>query len=204
MSSRSPSEPRPRSSARCAIITCGAISREALDWARDRDVAIYPLPPVLHNHPERIAPAVEEQINQLRDVHAEIAVAYADCGTHGALDEVCARHGVTLLPERHCYDLLSSPAALDAQWAGEPGTFVLIDFTVIAFDRMIWRELGLDRFPELRDDYFGHFTKVIWLAGRHTPDMERSAIRAAERLGLPLEIWPVGSALDRHLNHLFD
>jgi hypothetical protein len=202
MNSPSPSEPRPRAQAALAIITCGAISREAMDWAAGKDVAVYPLPPVLHNHPERIAPAVEAEIIRLRTLHDDVAVAYADCGSYGALDEVCERYGVTRLPERHCYDLLSTPDTLDAQWAAEPGTFILIDFTVVAFDRMIWRELGLDRHPELRDDYFGHFTKVVWLAGRQTPDLERAAQRAADRLGLPLEIWPVGAGLDPHLSRL--
>jgi hypothetical protein len=65
---------------------------------------------------------------------------------------------------------------------------VLTDFLVLSFDRVVWRELGLDRYPDLRDDYFRHYTRVVWLAGRRTPDLERAAQRAAYRLGLPLDI----------------
>ena len=75
--------------------------------------------------------------------------------------------------------------------AEEPGTYFLTDFLVAGFERLVWRELGLDRHPELRDDYFRHYTRVVWLAGRRTADLERAAGRAAERLGLPLEVLPV-------------
>ena len=151
-------------------------------------MAIHPLPPLLHNRPERIAPEVERLVLELRERYDEIAIGYADCGTHGALDEVCERLGVARLPGRHCYDLYAGEQEMTAIWDAEPGTYVLTDFLVLSFDRVVWRELGLDRYPDLRDDYFRHYSRVVWLAGRRTPDMERAAERAADRLGLPLEV----------------
>jgi hypothetical protein len=182
----SPSRPRPSR----ALILCGALSADASAWIEESgaDVAIHPLPPLLHNRPERIAPEVERLVVELRDNYDEIAIGYADCGTHGALDEVCERLGVRRLPGRHCYDLYAGEQEMTAIWEAEPGTYVLTDFLVLTFDRVVWRELGLDRYPELLDDYFRHYTRVVWLAGRRTPDLERAAQRAAERLGLPLEI----------------
>ena len=59
---------------------------------------MHPLPPLLHNRPERIAAAVEQTVQDLRPHFDRVAVAYADCGTYGALDEVCARLGVPRLP----------------------------------------------------------------------------------------------------------
>ena len=173
-----------------ALILCGALSADASAWIEESgaDVAIHPLPPLLHNRPERIAPEVERLVLELRERYDEIAIGYADCGTHGALDEVCERLGVHRLPGRHCYDIYAGEQEMSAIWEAEPGTYVLTDFLVLSFDRVVWRELGLDRYPELRDDYFRHYSRVVWLAGRRTPDMERAAKRAAERLGLPLEI----------------
>ena len=190
-SDSAPTDTTPTSGARRALIVCGALSSDVQQWIDSgdaSDVAMYPLPPLLHNRPERIAPEVESLILQLRDTHDEIAIGYADCGTYGALDEVCDRLGVRRLPGRHCYDLYAGEDEMTALWEAEPGTYVLTDFLVLTFDRVVWRELGLDRHPELRDDYFRHYTRVVWLAGRRTPDLERAAERAAERLGLPLEI----------------
>ena len=195
------SSPSPR---RKALILCGALSADASAWIEESgaDVAIHPLPPLLHNRPERIAPEVERLVLELRERYDEIAIGYADCGTHGALDEVCDRLGVARLPGRHCYDIYAGEREMTAIWEAEPGTYVLTDFLVLSFDRVVWRELGLDRYPELRDDYFRHYSRVVWLAGRRTPDMERAAKRAAERLGLPLEIVDAPGGLNASLGNL--
>ena len=166
-------------------------------------MAIHPLPPLLHNRPERIAAEVEQVITTLRGTYDEIAIGYADCGTYGALDEVCDRLGVHRLPGRHCYDVYAGESEMTAIWTAEPGTYVLTDFLVLSFDRLVWRELGLARHPELLDDYFRHYSRVVWLAGRRTPDMERAAQRAADRLGLPLDIIAAPGRLTQTLDNLF-
>jgi hypothetical protein len=189
---------------RVAIIGCGALSADitAICEQRGWDVDLHPLPPLLHNRPRLIAPRVEELIIQLRKTYERIAIAYADCGTYGALDEVCARHGVERLAGDHCYDLYAGAEAIAELSAQEPGTYFLTDFLVTGFDRLVWRELGLDRHPDLRDDYFRHYRRVIWLAGRDTPDMRRAAERAAGRLGLPLEVREISLSGSGHTGSL--
>ena len=193
-----------RDRSRTALILCGALSADATAWIEEsgRDVHIHRLPPLLHNRPERIAPEVERIVIDLRDDYDDIAIGYADCGTYGALDEVCERLGVQRLPGRHCYDIYAGEQEMTAIWEAEPGTYVLTDFLVLSFDRVVWRELGLDRHPELRDDYFRHYTRVVWLAGRRSPNLERAARRAAERLGLPLEIVDAPGRLNPTLGDL--
>ncbi len=187
------------------VISCGALAAQVRAIARRRGwpVVVYPLPPLLHNRPVRIARAVEEFARGLASRHATVAVAYADCGTYGALDRVCESLGIRRLEGATCYDVLSGPDAIADLFEEEPGTYLLTDFLVRGFHRLVWNELGLDRHPELRDDYFAHYRRVVWLAGHRSADLERSARDAAAMLGLPLTIVAVGEArLERALEAL--
>lgn len=164
---------------------------------------VHPLPPLLHNQPQRIATEVERLLGELAPRYARLVVGYADCGTYGALDEVCERLGARRLPGLHCYDLFAGPETMSQTFEDEPGTYVLTDFLVASFERSVWRELGLDRYPELHDAYFGHYTRCVWLAQEPTPDLRQRAQDAAARLRLPLQVVPTGvGGLERALADL--
>ena len=134
------------------------------------------------------------------------ALAYADCGTYGALDELCARYGVRRLPGLHCYDVFAGPSRIEAVLSRDPGTYLLTDFLLRSFDRSVLAELGLDRYPELWDDYFGHYTRLVWLAQEPqgaSPALEAGADRVAGMFGLPLTRVDVGvSRLEQALGEI--
>jgi hypothetical protein len=158
------------------------------------------LPPLLHNQPQLIAGQVESMARVLLSRYASVAVGYADCGTYGALDDVCARLGLRRLRGLHCYDVYAGAEQMRRFFEDQPGTYVLTDFLVRSFARTVVRELGLDRFPELRDTYFGNYTRVVWLAQEQDADLLLLARHAAETIGLPLTIVDTGTTgLEREL-----
>jgi hypothetical protein len=173
---------------RPAVIACGALAIDVRRIARRRgwELDVVPVDALLHNRPERIAGAVSETARAHGDV---VAVAYGDCGTAGALDRALARldRPIPRLQADSCYDVLARDEVA-AALAQQPGTYFLTDFLARTFQHTVVRELGLDRWPQLRDDYFANYTRVVWLAQRPTPATRACAEAAAATLGLPLEI----------------
>jgi Protein of unknown function (DUF1638) len=179
------------------VVACGALAAHISSIAARRGwpVDVHPLPPLLHNRPDRIPAAVEDAVRRLRPMYGVVAIGFADCGTYGQLGALAERLGVTMLGGQHCYDVFAGVERMRSMLAEEPGTYVLSDFLVRSFRRTVVAELGLDRYPELRDDYFGHYRRMVWLAQRRTPDLEQAAGEAAATIGLPLEIVDVGDEL---------
>ena len=132
-----------------------------------------------------------------------MALGYADCGSYGALDELCARLNLRRLPGLHCYDVLAGAARLREMFEREPGTYLLTDFLVRSFRRSVLAELGLDAHPELWPDYFGHYRRVVWLAQARDETLDGEAAAVAEMFRLPLTVVDVGtSSLERELERL--
>jgi len=189
---------------RTAIIACGALAREVLSL-RDKygwPAEVIGVPVLLHNTPGRIPPAVRRRIRQARSAFDRVVVVYGDCGTSGGLDRALAEEGVERIAGPHCYEIYAADS-FDAIMAEAPGTFFLTDYLVGSFDHLVLENLGLDRYPELREDYFGNYTRVVYLAQRDDPALVERARWAAEQLRLPLEIRRVGlGALETRLVEL--
>ena len=192
---------------RVGVVTCGALAiavrRIALreGWPVD----VHPLPPLLHNHPGRIAEEVRTLAVRLGESYGRVVIGYADCGTYGALDEVCRDLGVERLPGLHCYDVYAGESRLERFFDEQPGTYLLTDFLVRSFARTVVQEMGLDRHPELREAYFGNYTRVVWLAQSPDEELHVLAQEAADTIGLPLTVVETGDhGLERALAALVD
>lgn len=170
------------------ILACGALAHEILAVIKTggwEHVSLACLPAILHNHPEKIAPEVEKALIKHAPNFDRIFVAYADCGTGGALEQVCQAHGVEMIRGPHCYAFFEGVDTFTAR--DEIDAFYLTDFLARQFDAFVWKPLGLDRHPELRDMYFGHYRTLVYLAQTDDPALDARAADCAARLGLAYE-----------------
>jgi hypothetical protein len=179
-----------RAAPRVLVLACGAIAREVLavielnGWTH---VDLRCLPAKLHSTPERIPEAVDAKLTELAGRYERVFVAYADCGTAGALDLVLNRQEVERLPGAHCYGFLAGNDAWAAMHEQEPATFYLTDFLARHFDALVVRALKLDSHPELLPMVFGNYRRLVYLAQTSDPDLARRAEAAAAFLGLEYE-----------------
>jgi hypothetical protein len=177
------------------VVACGALVRELRDVValhRLPGVTIECLPAALHNRPERIPDEVRRRVERARGRYERILVGYADCGTGGLLDDVCAELGVERLPGAHCYQLFAGLRRFEHVNDPDPSAFYLTDYLARHFDRLVYEGLGIASHPELADMYFANYTKVLLLAQSGSPEVLDAARSAADRLGLPLEVLHTG------------
>lgn len=181
---------QPANSGRILLIACGALAHEILalktanGWTH---MDLQCLPAKLHLWPEKIIPAVEAAVAEARGTYESVFVVYADCGTGGLLQAACDRLDVKMVEGPHCYAFFEGNAAFAARAETEFTAFYLTDFLVRQFDAFVWKPMGLDRHPELRDMYFGNYTKLVYQAQTEDPALDAKAEDCARRLGLAYE-----------------
>lgn len=170
------------------VVACGALAGHIREVAARRgwNLTVRPLPAALHNRPQKIAGDAKRAIAAAQESGARAVIAYSDCGTYGALDDLATEAGVSRLPGLHCYDLYAGQAQIEQLFAEEPGTYLLTDYLIRSFDKAVIQPLGLDRHPDLWTDYFGHYRRLVWLAQQPTTELEAAATRIAGQFNLPL------------------
>lgn len=176
-------------SGKCLILACGALAAEVVALRKqlglgEGETELQCLPAEFHNSPGKIAPRVDEILTERRGEFEQVLVGYGECGTGGALDAVLAKHDAVRLPHAHCYEFYAGSARFAAITDAEIGSFFLTDYLVRNFDRLVIGGLGLDRFPHLRDSYFGNYRDLVYLAQTDSPALQEQAQAAAEKLGL--------------------
>ena len=192
MNSCSPSTSEIHSGDECRVllIACGALAREILELKRQnawQHLELTCLPADLHLRPEEIPDRVEEAVLRHRPHYSSIFVVYADCGTGGLLRSRCEKLGVEMVEGPHCYSFFEGNDRFAEHAEDETTVFYLTDFLVRQFDAFVWRPLGLERHPELRDMYFGNYDRLVYLAQVDDASLDAMASEQAKRLGLRYE-----------------
>jgi hypothetical protein len=188
-----------------AFIACGAVAQDTAalvkrhGWRAD----VHGISSDLHMVPLEIAPAVEKKLQDLLPRYDRVIVVYGDCGTGGRLDEVLARYPAARPAGVHCFQWYAGD--LFERFTDDIGIYFLTDWLVQNWDRAVIGGLGLDRFPWLKETYFGNITRILFV--RQHPDAEREA-RAREIaswMDKPLEIHDPGiEPLDALLTPLME
>lgn len=172
------------------ILACGALANEILALIRMNGwdhMSLTCLPAILHNTPEKIPEAVRDAVAKHSADFDQMFLAYADCGTGGQLDAICDEMGITMIRGPHCYAFFEGNDTFEKRADGEIDAFYLTDFLARGFENFVIKPLGLDKHPQLRDMYFGHYTKLIYLAQSDNPELDQMAEDAAKQLGLTYE-----------------
>ena len=179
-----------------AFIICGALAREVLDIIARHgwDAEVIGIPAIDHMYPERIAPDVEKRFLEIRPKFGRVIVVFGDCGSRGALDALLQKYNLERVDGPHCYEMYGGQTFHDLM-DEEPGTFFLTDFLVRGFRGTIMKGLGLDRFPQLQEDYFRHYRRLVYLVQKDNPDLLERAQQIATYLNLPLELRHTGYGL---------
>lgn len=189
-----------------ALLICGALGKEvkAIVDGHGWEVDVYGVPAMHHFYPKKIIEAVDRRLAELAPRYGQVVVVYGDCGTAGALEPILARYGSVQLRGPHCYEMFAG-ADFDRIVDERPATFFLTDWLVRNFERAVVRGLGIDRYPELKAEYFRNYTDLLYLAQFPDERLVGKAREIAEYLGLPLEVRPTGlGALETRLAELVE
>lgn len=171
------------------VLGCGALAYDMVDLIRknsvlDQVIDIQCLPAKLHHTPQFIAPEVEKILAARARDYSDIYVAYGDCGTAGELDKVLHKYGARRIAGEHCFEFFAGVDEYAAITAEELGSFFLTDFLIKHFHHFVIEGLGLDRYPELFDDYFKHYTRMVYLAQTENPQLQEKAEAYAKQFGM--------------------
>lgn len=178
---------------RTGLIVCAALGHEVKAIVRKRqwDAEVIGVSAMNHMFPMRIAPDVEKRILKLQPQCDRLAVVFGECGSRGTLDVVLHKYNLQRIDAPNCYAMYAGDMYYQLL-EEERGTFFLTDFLVRTFHRAVIRGLGLDKYPELKKDYFHNCKRIVYLAQNESSELNQEAQTIADYMGLPLQMYKTG------------
>lgn len=183
------------------FIACSALGKEVTEiirkygWHAD----FRPINAVYHLYPSKIEEQVEDKLSETDGEYERRVVVYGHCGAHN-LDHIISKHeGTVRTVGPHCYEMFGGEHFREAV-KEVPGTYILTDYLIRVWDKMIVTGLKLDKHPKLVKLMFGHYKRMIYYSQEENDRLVEMAGRIADSLGLELIVRHVGYGdLERRL-----
>ena len=187
--------------AKTLFIACAALGREVKDIIRKHgwDAEFEAIDARLHMEPGKIGPAVEQRLKKTQGKYDRTVVVYGHCGAFD-LDDILKKYGAVRPLGPHCYEMFGGEEFARAM-EEEPGTFILTDYLVHAWDKFVVKGLKMDKHPELQQLLFGNYRRMVYFSQEEGDEaLQAGAWEIAASLGLELEVRHTGYGdLERRL-----
>lgn len=171
------------------FITCSALGKEVRNIIRKHqwDAEYLPVDSRYHLYPVKIEEAVKEKLLETDGLYERRVVVYGQCGAQ-KLDRIIAQHEGAIRPVGpHCYEMFGGED-FRQEVKAVPGTYILTDYLIQAWDKLIIRGLKLDQHPKLKPLMFGHYKRMIYYSQEQNEKLVVKAQAIADDLGLELII----------------
>jgi hypothetical protein len=170
------------------VIVCAALGREvrAIAARRGWQVDLVSINAAYHLFPSKIEQAVEAKLRESAGRYERSVVVYGHCGAF-ELDEILARYGAVRPVGPHCYEMYGGERFAELL-REDPGTYILTDFLIRAWDQLVVRGLKIDQHPKLKSLLFKHYHRLVYFPQEPDEALVDKAHEIADWLELPLEI----------------
>jgi hypothetical protein len=186
--------------AKTVFIACAALGREvkAIIKKYGWDADFQAIDAKLHLFPQKIGPAVEERLEETEGQYERRVVVYGHCGAFD-LDGILEKHGAVRPVGPHCYEMYGGEQFARAL-REEPGTFILTDFLIRAWEAFVVKGLKIEQHPKLKHLLFRHYRRLAYFSQEKDDRLIARAHEIAAWLNLPLTIEHTGYGdLERRL-----
>lgn len=193
---------RAESEVETLFICCSALSKDVKNIIKKYQwqAEFIPIDSRHHLYPVKIEQAVKQTLVQTDGKYKKRVVVYGHCGAQ-KLDAILAEHEGAVRPVGpHCYEMYGGDDFRKSV-KEVPGTYILTDYLIQVWDKLIVRGLKLDKHPKLTKLMFGHYRRMIYYSQEQGNEkLMKKAEAIADSLGLKLEIRHAGyGELERRL-----
>jgi hypothetical protein len=183
------------------FIACSALGKEVRAIIRKHgwNADFYAIDARHHLRPSRIEEEVATRLEKTEGIYERRVVVYGHCGAQN-LDQIIAGHEGAVRPVGpHCYEMYGGDDFRRAV-KEEPGTYILTDYLVQAWEKFIVKGLKLDKHPKLKGLLFAHYKRILYYSQEEDEALVAKAGEIADSLGLELVVRHVGYGdLERRL-----